>query len=197
MAKDENPVERAISKVGSYDGGDDGRGPSHGLEALAEHNEQEEGEDTRCGSHGVRGGKRYHLCRLACQVEHRRGQGEENHRWYGEERRQEDAALNRAGDCRPVAGTDRLSYHRVQHHQGAHGEDRQPEEVQVAQRHSRQGLGGNMADHDGVDHTHGHHPDLNDDHGNGEAEHGSKLRPPGQDLPGHLRGHRCQGLRDG
>ena len=57
----------------------------------------------------------------------------------------------------------------------------QGKEVEVTQRDGGQGLGGDMADHDGVDHAHGHHPDLDDDHRYGEPQHGPKLGPPGED----------------
>jgi hypothetical protein len=38
-----------------------------------------------------------------------------------------------------------------------------------------------VADHDRVDYTHGHHPDLNDDYRDSEPEHRPKFGPPGED----------------
>jgi hypothetical protein len=47
-----------------------------------------------------------------------------------------------------------------------------------------------VADHDGVHDPHRHHTHLNDDHRDGQPEHGPKLGFPGKHPAGNPQGNR-------
>ena len=196
MAEDEDPVEGGVHQVADDDRDHDRRGAVHGLEALPEHHEEEERQHAGRQAHGVRGRRRDHVGRLARQQHERLGQEQQDGSGSREHEGDDDAALDSARHRGIVAGADGLGHDRVQHHQRAHPEYAETEEVEVAQRHRRQRHGGDVSDEDGVHHAHQHHPDLDEHDGRGQPQHGTQILPPGQEPTGGRGGRahlRCAG----
>jgi hypothetical protein len=189
MAEDQHPVEPRVGHVGQNDGENNGRGPAQRLKGLPEHDEEQEWKDARDTSHGIRGRQRDHWSRLARHRQHGTGHGKQHHDRDRQEHRHEDSALDCPGYRRRIPGPDCLGRYRVQHHQGSHAEHGQGEKVEIAQGHSGEGLGRDVAHHDGVDDAHGHQADLDRDDRKREPEHGAKLGPPGHHSPGRRNLH--------
>ena len=141
MAEDQQPVEPGVGKVGDDNGRNDGSRAAQGLQALAEHDEEEKRQHPGREPEGVGGSDGHHLGRLAREGQHRRRGQKHGDRRHRQDGGQDDAALDPAGDCRRVPRPDGLGHHRVEHHQGAHPEHADAEEVEVAQCHRGEGDG--------------------------------------------------------
>jgi hypothetical protein len=154
------------------------------LKALSKYNEEKERQHAGCEPNTVRCREWHDVGRLTKQREDRRGGEEQDRGGNGEQTGENHSALHAACDRGRVARPDRLGDDRIQDHQCAHAEHGRHEEIQIAERHRREGLGRQVPDHDRVDDAHTHQTDLNEDHGQREVEHGAQLVRPGQEPAG-------------
>ncbi len=180
MAEDEDPVEDDVDQVGRDDGDDDGADPVHGLEGLAQHHEREERQDPGRRRVHVPRGQGDHVGRLPQRHDHRLDQQERDQGQHRDGQGQQQPPLDPAGNGGSVPGPHGLGDDGVQGEQDAHPEDRDEEEVEVAQRHGRQRRRADASDHERVHHAHEHEPDLDRHDGQREADQRAELVAGGQ-----------------
>ena len=159
-------LSAALTRLATTIDDQDRRRAVHGLEALAEHDEEEERQHARREPDGVGRRVGHHLGRLPGERHERLGRAAAGaSREAPSMQGDQDAALDSPGDGGIVPRADGLRDDGVEHHQRAHAEHAEPEEVEVAERDRGERDGGEVPDHDRVHHAHQHHPDLDDDDG--------------------------------
>ena len=197
MAIDEHPVEPRVHQVGDENRRDDGAGSAQRLQALAKDDEEEKRQHARGEAHRVGRGERDHLRGLVGPAEHRARREEDGNGRDGQQRSQDEPTLDAARDAGLIVRANRLGDHRIEHHQRAHAEDADAEEIEVTQRDCREAhrraAPGEVPDHDGVHDPHEHHADLDRHHGDGEPDHAAQLALPGEH-PAEA-GRSCHGIR--
>jgi hypothetical protein len=174
VAEDQEPIEKHVRDVRECHGDDQRSREVVGLQALAKHDEHEERERARHEGQYVVAGDGNDVGRLVQQREQRRRGDEQQRGDDPEHDRKDEAALHAEGDGGLIAGADALRDHRIEGHENAHAKDGDREEVQRAQRHGGEIRRSDAADHRGVYDPHGHHPDLDRRHGDGQAQNGAR-----------------------
>ena len=180
MPVDEHPVEEGIEHVGHADHREDRVCPRQRLQALSDHDKQEEGQDT--------GNRSAHVCGCHRNDRRRLMQGEER-RLYGKkqhtrDRRQADGdekpALDAARDTLSIARADCLRDDGVEDHQDSRGGERDEQKEQISQRHGSQRFRGHAPDHERIDNAHRHDGHLRAHDGKRQACHLLEVGPSWQ-----------------
>ncbi len=168
------------------------------LQALPEHDEQEERQHPGSEPDRVRRREGYDLGWLVGQPQDRAGHEQDPDRRHGQDDREQHPALDAASHRGGILRAHRLGHDGVEHHQRPHPEDADAEEVEMSQRDGgeadRRVAGRQVPDHHGVDDAHEHHAHLHEHDGHRQAEHRAQLAGPGEDPAGQSsRCHRSGG----
>jgi hypothetical protein len=148
----------------------------HGLERLAEGEEQEEGRRPPEDGPHVRRGIVEDRGGLAQQAKQLADVPEDERQGQGQDQREDDPALQVGGDGPAVPGAVRLRDQGVERRQDSDSRHQEDDRGNVPQRAGRQGLRREMAEHDRVDDAHEHRPELYEGHGGGQPRSGGELR---------------------